>query len=334
MKEIGGYIEFESNNKKMLHENGIRLNCGRNALAYIIMARKIKKIAFPYFMCDSCERIFDEQNISVRYYHIDWDLKPTNIELDDDEWLYLVNYYGQLSNGYIQELANNHSKIIVDNAQAYFQAPIDGIDTLYTCRKFFGVPDGAVLYTEQKMDYILEQDESFERMHHLLGRFERTASEFYSEYVANGMLFNFEPIKKMSKLTENLLRGIDYESVERRRFENFLFLHETLGPNNKLDIRVPNGPFMYPFYAENGDEIKKELQKRKVYIPTLWPNVLEMCDTSDLEYRLAKNIVPLPCDQRYSIEDMKYVCEYIYMLMGSTDTLKGGKETSKMFAMP
>lgn len=315
MKEIGGYIELERNNNRMLYENGIKLNCGRNALAYIILARKIRRIAFPYFMCDSCNRILERQNISVRYYHIGWDFNPIDVELDDDEWLYLVNYFGQLSNDYIQKLVDQHRRIIVDNAQAYFQAPISGVDTLYTCRKFFGVPDGAVLFTEHNMDCILEQDESLERMHCLLGRFERTASEFYSEYVANNGKFDYEPIKIMSKLTENLLKGIDYENVKKVRFNNFSFLHNVLENKNKLGLLIPEGPFMYPFFVENGAEIRKELQKRKIYIPTLWPNVLNACDTSDLEYCLANNTLPLPCDQRYSIEDMKYMCDVLFMLM-------------------
>lgn len=44
MKEIGGYIELDRYNGKMLHDDGILLNCGRNALEYIIKAKNIKKI--------------------------------------------------------------------------------------------------------------------------------------------------------------------------------------------------------------------------------------------------------------------------------------------------
>lgn len=76
----------------------------------------------------------------------------------------------------------------MDNAQAYFQEPIDGFETLYTCRKFFGVPDGAVLYTDKQIE-INEVDQSYTRMHFLLGRYEKTAGEFYQEYVDNNHLF-------------------------------------------------------------------------------------------------------------------------------------------------
>lgn len=53
------------------------------------------------------------------------DFKPIIKEWDG--WLYAVNFYGQLSNDYLTSLGD---KIIVDNAQAYFQEPIPGVDTL------------------------------------------------------------------------------------------------------------------------------------------------------------------------------------------------------------
>lgn len=311
MKEMGGYIEFEHFDNSLLHESGVKLNCGRNALAYLIEARNIKKIAIPKFMCDSCDGIVQKYGVVTRYYSIGSDLKPIDVELEDDEWLYLVNYYGQLSNEYIKSIKIKHDKLIVDHAQAYFQMPLDGVDTLYTCRKFFGVSDGAILYTNKKLYRELERDESFERMHFLLGRYERNASEFYSEYVSNNCIFENEPIKSMSKLTENLLRGVNYEKVRDIRTENFAYLQDKLGEVNKLNLSVPIGAFMYPLYLENGAEIREKLLKKKIYIPTLWPAVFSRCTENMLEYDMAKNILPLPCDQRYGEQDMKYMCEML-----------------------
>lgn len=53
MKEIGGYIELDTFTGPMLHGDGIKLNCGRNALAYLIEAKDIRKLWMPKFMCDS-----------------------------------------------------------------------------------------------------------------------------------------------------------------------------------------------------------------------------------------------------------------------------------------
>lgn len=312
MKEIGGYIELDTYRLPMLHDNAIKLNCGRNALAYLIETRNIKRIFMPKFMCNSCNEVLKKYGVEVKLYSIGLDFKPIISEQNTNDWLYVVNFYGQLSNDYLSVLKSKHINLIVDNAQAYFQMPVDGIDTLYTCRKFFGVADGAILYTDKQLERKLETDESYNRMNFLLGRFERTASEFYSEYAANNKMFAGEPIKKMSKLTDNLLHGVDYDFVKKHRTENFAYLHSKLKYKNKLQLSVSEGAFMYPFYIENGVELRKKLQLQKIYIPTLWPDVFDVCESSELEYNMAVNTLPLPVDQRYNEKDMIILVKEIH----------------------
>ena len=310
MKEIGGYIEFENYFGTVWHEGAEALNCGRNCLAYLIEAEGINKIRLPYFLCSSVKNLCSKYGVETGYYHIGKDLRPiTDGDLAPDEWLYIVNYYGQLSNDEISALKQRYCRIIVDNSQSYFQRPVSGADTLYTCRKFFGVPDGAFVYTNKKLSRDLPGDESFERIHYILGRYERTAGEFYKESSDNNHFFADEPIKQMSKLTYDLLRSYDYDRIISRRTENFMLLHERLSSINKLDITVPEGAFMYPLYIENGAEIRKMLQQIKIFVPTLWGDVFDSCDENSLEYDYAKNILPLPIDQRYDAEDMRYILE-------------------------
>ena len=183
----------------------------------------------------------------------------------------------------------------------------------YNCRKFFGVPDGAILYTNKQI-IIDTIDQSYSRMNFLLGRYERSAGEFYQEYVDNNHLFKDEPIKRMSRLTDNLLHGIDYELVKSRRTENFAYLHEQFKAVNQLRLISPFGAFMYPLYLPNGVEVRKKLQAYKIFIPTLWPAVFNICSEEELEYDMAKNILPIPVDQRYTIEDMKYIFKMIEIM--------------------
>lgn len=310
MKEIGGYIELDTYHLPMLHEGAIALNCGRNCLAYLFKSRGIKKIKVPYFICNSIFDVCEREGVEKQFYHIGTDFKPVpDVELSDDEWLYLVNFYGQLGNDEIQEYVNKYSRVIVDQANGYFEKPLPNVDTFYTCRKWFGVADGAFLYTNATLKTDLPQDESFDRIHFLLGRYERAAREFYSEYNANNKFFETEPIKRMSKLTANLLHGIDYERVKKKRRENFEYLHKRLGGINQLDVKT--AAFMYPLMIENGALIKKKLQAEKIFIPTLWPTVFEVASSTDLEYKMAENILPLPIDQRYSIEDMEYMVQEV-----------------------
>lgn len=57
--------------------------------------------------------------------------------------------------------------------------------------------------------------------------------------------------------------------------------------------------------------IRKQLQAKKIFIPILWPAVFKLCDENELEYDMAKNILPLPVDQRYKKTDMDYIIKQI-----------------------
>lgn len=311
MEEIGGYIELEHYHLPMIHQKAIALNCGRNCLAYVIRARKIKIILLPKFICKSIIDICKREEVQVRYYSINEYLLPENIILQEEEWLYIINYYGQLSNQKIRMIYKKYHRVIIDHAQAYFQNPIKGIDTLYTCRKFFGVPDGAFLYTDYILEQDIPQDQSYKRMNFLMGRYEKTASEFYEEYSSNNEMFNGEPIKGMSKLTKNFLHSIDYKRVKKIRTENYEYLYQQFYSINKLELQKVKGAFMYPLYIRNGEFVRKKLKNRKIYIPILWPDTMDICIESDLEYQFAINILPIPCDQRYGKKEMEIIVEYI-----------------------
>lgn len=312
MREIGGYIELNKYNLPLLHENAIALNTGRNCLAYLIESKNIRKIYLPYYICSVVIDICEKAGIEIQYYRISDNFSIVDFDIEEGSYLYVVNYFGQLSNDDIILLKSKYKHIIVDNAQAYFQMPVRDVDTIYTCRKFIGVPDGAFLYTNKKLERPLEQDISYERIGFLCGRFEKSAFEFYNCFLINEELLNNLPLEKMSKLTNNLLHGIDYEFVKNKRTENYNYLFDKIEKINKLHLKRIEGAFAYPLYINNGNDLRKTLIEHKIYVPTLWPNIItdELKDT--LEYDMALNILPLPCDQRYDEEDMEYMIGEIY----------------------
>lgn len=148
-------------------------------------------------------------------------------------------------------------------------------------------------------------------MTHLLGRFEETASEYYKYFQKNDGIFEELELKQMSELTHNILGAIDYKKIKNIREKNYKILEERLKDFNKIKLQRQEVPFCYPLYLENAVEIKQKLARQKIYIPSLWPNVLEEVSQEDIEYKYAKNILPIPCDQRYNEEDMKRIIELI-----------------------
>lgn len=310
--EYGGYIELERFKGNILHSDGIALNCGRSCLGYLLEAKKAKRIYLPYFLCETVKHTAEKYGVEIEFYHINKDFKPImEFEVHEDEFLYLVNFYGQLSEEYIRQSIKRNKNIILDNAQNYFAAPITGAHTIYTCRKFFGVPDGAFLFTSFDNAREYERDIVNDRMQYLLGRFEENASKFYKGYQYNNEYFEGKPVMRMSLISENILRALDYETIKARRNENWEYVSNRLSKYNGLKPVRPEGPFAYPLLTPDGMNVKKKLASKLVYVPTLWPNVIKECAAGTVEHEYAANILPIPVDQRYSPEDMGVMCEII-----------------------
>lgn len=306
---------MELNHGSEFHEQGIALNSGRNCLRYLIRGRKIKRIWLPKLLCSAISDTCKEENVQIFYYSIDKQLRPVLPQSLEGDWLYLINYYGQYSVEEIRHVDRIYKNIIVDNVQAFYTKPIEGLDTIYTCRKFFGVPDGGYLYTDCALSEILQKDESYDELAFLAGRLERSANEFYSAYRENEQRIDELPLRRMSMVTQNLLRGIDYEQIKKERERNFSYLHEQLRSVNQLELCLPDGPYMYPLLVKDGAEIRRSMQEKRIYIPTLWPNVLQECPIDSLEYQYAADILPIPVDQRYDIGDMETIVDEIRGLL-------------------
>lgn len=250
-KEIGGYFELETFKGKEYHAEAYAFDSGRNALAALVQTRGYKKVYLPDYCCDSVADGVKKGGASYAAYPVNEHFRPVFKHiLHDDEALLIVNYYGQLTNKELLSYKKKYAHIIIDNTQAFFQQPLPHVDTTYSCRKFFGVADGGYLYTDADLDINkYSVDVSAKRMIFVLGRYDESGSAYYRNASENNEIFTSKPIQRMSKLTHNLLRAVDYEATALKRKENAEYLHKNLSSINKIEAQVPYGAFMYPFMA-------------------------------------------------------------------------------------
>ena len=272
-------------------------------------------------MCSAVATACDRSGCIRRTYEVGPDFLPVyNFKLSDDEWLYLTDYYGTLTPEAVNDaLVFANGRVIVDEVQAFFRKAWPDADTIYTCRKFFGVPDGAYLTTRDgaALERELPICRSLSRMLHVLGRAEDGASEHYAEYSTAEELIGADGPEAMSEVTRRLLSGVDFGRVKSLRERNFAVLAEMLEPKNQLNISSPDGPYMYPFLASGAGDARSRLARRKIYVPTLWPNVLEECAEETVARHYAEEILPLPIDQRYDEKDMRALAEAVLEEIGS-----------------
>lgn len=313
MEPIGGYFSLELPLHEEYHKDAIRLNTGRNCLEYILRAREYKKVYIPYYTCDVVLEPFKKLAIPYEYYHVNIHLEIRDeIALKAGEALLYTNYYG-LKQRYTEQLVQQYgNRLIVDNTQAFYAKPIDGIDTFYTCRKFFGVPDGAYLYTDKLLDVELEQDLSYERILSLTKRIDISPEAGYQDFRDTSKALVGQPIKRMSKLTQRMMLGIDYEAVAQRRRANYQLLNEALGKENNLELPLEDDavPMVYPYLAPVKG-LREKLIDNKIFVARYWPSVLECAKPGDIDYLLAFQMQPLPIDQRYGEEEMGQIIDLL-----------------------
>lgn len=317
--EIGGYFELEKNSGNLYHKSAIKLNSGRNCIRALIRNREIKKIYLPYFICNAVVEACYLEKCEINYYFLNQNLRPQNDILNFDfksDYLYLVNYAGLLTVSEIENYKKQYQNVILDNAQAFFMYPIAGIDTIYSCRKYFGVPDGAYLYASIDFTEKYDQDYSYCRMTHILGRYDLGAEKFYDKFVKNEEQFSNMPIRYMSKLTDNMMRGIDYNSSMNRRTNNYCLIYNALRKWNNLILPEKIlGAFSYPLMVDNAAKIRRKLAEEKIFIPQYWKEVLDRVPEGRIEYQYAKNILWIPCDQRYSKIEIDYLIDRLIKIL-------------------
>jgi len=313
MKEIGGYFELELGIGEEYHKNAIKLNLGRTSFEYILKCKKISKVFIPYYTCDAIIGPLRSLNIDFTYYSIDENLEPVfdYSLLNDRELMLLTNYFG-LKGEFIKNITKRFKNIIVDNSQAFFDTPIELIDTFYSPRKFFGVPDGGYLYTDLILKDKMCIDISMSRFDHLLGRIEKSAEEFYGKFKSNEEILDCLPIMKMSNITKRILQSINYSKVAKARISNYKYLESKLFNMNRLNIEYKTGmvPMIYPLFLPK-NKLREKLSTKKLFVPLLWPNVLKWCTKNSLEFMLAEGILPLPVDQRYDEDDMRTIVKIL-----------------------
>ena len=306
MEAIGGYFELELRHGEHYHEQAIRLNSARNCFEYILLARRYKKVYMPYYTCEVMLQPLLKYGIPYEFYSINEALEPNKtIKLLPNEAFLYTNYFG-LKQDCVERLASIYkTQLIIDNAQAFFTPRIDSIDTFYSPRKFFGVPDGGYLYTDCTLNHDFLIDKSCDRIGHLVNRIEEGAEVGYAAFRKADDSLDNQPIRKMSKLTEQILQSIDYEYIRNQRRDNFNILQNELNNINLFSFSL-----IYPYYAKDID-LKSQLIKKRVFVATYWPNVEKWCVADTWEYQLAEHLVAMPIDQRYGVKEMKKIVTLI-----------------------
>ena len=110
-------------------------------------------------------------------------------------------------------------------------------------------------------------------------------------------------IKMTNESKRRLNSSFDKNEIGRKRRENFSYLldrikHIAIYPKLPEEV-IPLG---FPISVKRRDYVQKSLFKNNIYCPIHW---------GGLRHELSKEILTLPCDQRYSEKEMEFLCNRI-----------------------
>lgn len=302
---LGGYFGVEPTGaaQPWPWPGGLLYQSGRAAFLALVECLRPEAVWMPWFICDAMCEPLAQAGIRIRRYALGADFRIAAApSLAAREALLYVNYFG-LCGDIVSELETTYPReqLIVDHAQALYAAPA-GIASIYSPRKFVGVPDGGILLTALPVPPPDARDDGSEgrlrgpRLRDALGAEAGRAAFREAEASLSGL-----PPLAMSLLTQHMLAGIDHAGVAEARRRNFEHLHVALRDYNRLRLCQPSlpgeVPLCYPFWPARAID-RALLHRAGVFVPTYWPELIADRRAAAPERRWAQEWLHLPIDQR------------------------------------
>lgn len=317
--EIGGYRELDLRTGLEYYggEHPARLNAGRCGIYHALRCLNCVHALLPYYQCETVREFLLKKGVRVDYYHIGDDLLPEIQNHAEDTAIVVVNYFGLISQTRLEQVVRENRNVIIDNTQGFYQANIPGAYSVYSPRKFFGVPDGCYVVGAGAERFLeeYEQDYSAETASFLLRRIETGGNANYAQYQESEHRLETSDIRRMSKLTRALLDNIDYTSIGKKRQENYEYAARRFAEVNQLSPRLlarEEGqiPMVYPLVIRR-EELRSILKENHVFVGQWWKYLLESPDITEFERELSRYLLPIQIDQRYGAEEIDYTAELI-----------------------
>lgn len=211
--------------------------------------------------------------------------------------------------------------IVEDNTQALFTRNKEKIGIgdyiIASIRKWVPAPDGAVLYSQTKLNDVKLEDGYNEYMtKYILAQIMKNEylknnsldKEKYLNLVKDSMhsLFSDYTIRNISQISYNLISNQDIELLCKQRRENYKYLYENLCKIKEIKIPFEldneSVPFGFVIILDKRNEFYQYCIKENIYCNIHW---------RDAKNLLSNKIITIPCDQRYKCEDMEYIVKMI-----------------------
>lgn len=313
MRPIGGFFELETPREgRGPHPDAIALSTGRACLMVMLQHLRPALVHVPFHTCDATLEPFRRLGIATRYYALGMDLAPLELPtLGSNEYFLWTDYYGVCGaiTERLKQAMGDH--LLIDDTHAFFRGSHGAWWSFTSARKYFGVPDGAYLFSPVRSELDVPRFTGASLQHNALRAMGRQR-EAYAAYTAYERSLTSD-VLRISAVSEGLLRGVDLDPVRRARLENFSWLHARLGARNTFAVAPgpDEVPFCYPYLPERAVD-RKAMYAKDLFVPVLWPDALKRWEEGfAFEKRISTELLPLPVDHRYTPDDLRSLVDHL-----------------------
>lgn len=285
------------------------VNSGRAAFECILhsLPQRIGRVWLPRFICNTLLQPLERMRLPVRFYEVDAQMHPVPVpDIATDDVLVAVNYFGLTAEAVAQVVEQVPCTVVVDATTAFYAPPLPGVPCFYSPRKFAGMVDGGIAVAPFSLVEPAAQDAASDaRCETLLQSCSDAAVQAAEDALSGAPL-------RMGEVSKELMLSIDWNAAAQQRLRNYAVLHRTLAPLNRLQLPAEpiHAPMCYPFVS-GIPGLRDYLIDAGVRLPLYWPEVIAATDASATENKLARTLLPLPIDQRYTEQDMEHLLSLV-----------------------
>ena len=311
------------------------LRCGRDAVLATAKILKnqygISTVWAPALSCSSMFDGFVAMGLSVNFYPIDEKFNPLpdeKIDYSNSAILFML-YYGVTDHKIVDDFVRNHPECVsvIDISHALWNENTYKINAdifIGSIRKSVGVVNGGIFLSNKysinvknsSNQFTILRNRAFQRKNDYNTTLDSDIKKEYRALFAEAeaSLERERDVYCADINSINTIMSINVKELQHRRISNFNTLYNLLlnGKGYKLlvnHIIAGATPFSLPVIVNNQNEIQESLAKTGVYAPILWPIsdiAKQICPFSK---QVAENMLSLPIDQRYTMEDMREIAE-------------------------
>ena len=333
---------FYSDIKQVLPQ-GIYTRSGRDALFLIaedLHNYNIDTIYMPALCCPSMVDPFIHSGFKINYYAIGDGFQGSlkNDSIKKEACILVNSYFGKMSLAFHEveslKLKNPHCKFLLDFTHSFlkYYKEINTLQIFDYCiasiRKWLYLPSGGGLFTENPIKVLNSKNYNFanlrkqalqskdEYLQNLDGKlkdeYRRLLSQAEMELQA---IDSPTAISLIDPASSEILERINIDLVANVRMENAVELYDSLSTiQNHIkmiltkDELCSNPPLYFPVISEYRDDLQKILaEEYSIYCPVIWPIPEKAYGISKRADMISKSMLGIPCDQRYSIQDMRFI---------------------------